>query len=239
MILFLRLLIAHLIADFLFQPNSWVEDKNRKGIRSPKLFEHIVVVTVISVVFTVDYFRWEIPVFIFLLHYLIDLTKIYLKPKRIKPLAWFIIDQLLHVLTITFVVIIAGQISIKWSELKMIATDEKLLIILLAYIFVIWPSMIIINLATKRWQNQINDEMGSSLENAGKWIGILERVLVLTFVLGSQFQAIGFLIAAKSILRISVKSEDNARILSEYVLIGTFISFTIAVLTGLLAGIFI
>ena len=237
MILFLRLLIAHLIADFLLQPKSWVQDKNENGIKSVKLFLHITVVTLLSALLTIDYFSWQIPVFIFLFHYLIDLSKIYLKPAKINLLVWFLIDQIFHVVAIVAVIAIVGQLPGSWlvDYLKVVA-DERALVLLLAYIFVIWPSMIIINLATSKWQSQIHQELGPSLPNAGKWIGILERVLVLTFVLGAQFQAIGFLIAAKSILRISVKSEDSARILSEYVLIGTFISFTIAILTGLLVG---
>lgn len=237
MILFLRLLIAHLIADFLLQPKSWVQDKNEKGIKSLKLFLHIIVVTLLSVILTIDYFSWQIPVFIFLFHYLIDLFKVYLKPAKINQLVWFLIDQIFHVVAIVVVMAIVGQLpgSCLDDYLK-VATDERALVLLLAYIFVIWPSMIIINLATSKWQSQIHQELEPSLQNAGKWIGILERVLVLTFVLSAQFQAIGFLIAAKSILRISVRSEDSARILSEYVLIGTFISFTIAILTGLLAA---
>ncbi len=77
MILVLRLLLAHLIADFLLQPNSWVKDKNEKGIRSFKLLLHILVVTGVSTILTIDFFVWQIPVFIFVLHYLIDLLKIY------------------------------------------------------------------------------------------------------------------------------------------------------------------
>ena len=237
MILFLRLLIAHLIADFLLQPKSWVQDKNEKGIKSLKLFLHIIVVTLLSVILTIDYFSWQIPVFIFLFHYLIDLFKVYLKPAKINQLVWFLIDQIFHVVAIVVVMAIVGQLPGSWlDDYLNVATDERALVLLLAYIFVIWPSMIIINLATSKWQSQIHQELEPSLQNAGKWIGILERVLVLTFVLSAQFQAIGFLIAAKSILRISVRSEDSARILSEYVLIGTFISFTIAILTGLLAA---
>lgn len=237
MILLLRLLIAHLIADFLLQPGSWVKDKNEKGIKSSKLFFHVLVVTALSVVFTLDYFSWQIPVFIFLFHYLIDLAKIYFMPHKVNQLVWFLLDQLLHILAIAVVVAIVGEFSFDWSTVfTTLFSSETSLVVFLAYLFVIWPTMIIVNLATKRWQNQINMSVGPGLQNAGKWIGILERVLVLTFVLTAQFQAIGFLIAAKSILRISVKSEDRARLLSEYVLIGTFISFTIAILTGLLAS---
>lgn len=237
MILLLRLLIAHVIADFLLQPGSWVKDKNARGIKSSKLFFHVLVVTALSVLLTLDYFSWQIPVFIFLFHYLIDLAKIYFMPHKVNQLVWFLLDQLLHILAIAVVVIIVGEFSFDWSTTSTtLFSNQTSLIVFLAYLFVIWPTMIIVNLATKRWQNQIKEGVEPSLPNAGKWIGILERVLVLTFVLTAQFQAIGFLIAAKSILRISVKSEDSARLLSEYVLIGTFISFTIAILTGLLAS---
>ena len=83
-----------------------------------------------------------------------------------------------------------------------------------------------------------------SLKEAGKWIGILERVLTITFIYIGQFGAIGFLVAAKSILRVIDKPDKpsseptlikpfSSRKRTEYVLIGTFLSFTIAILTGL------
>jgi hypothetical protein len=68
------------------------------------------------------------------------------------------------------------------------------------------------------------------LPNAGKLIGIIERFLVLTFILLNQFGAVGFLIAAKSILRF--KPDETLK--TEYVLIGTMLSFGIAIATGVL-----
>ena len=70
------------------------------------------------------------------------------------------------------------------------------------------------------------------LPNAGKLIGILERILALTFILIGQYQAVGFLIAAKSVLRY----KDTDTLKTEYVLIGTMLSFGIAVVLGILAG---
>ncbi|WP_423127450.1 DUF3307 domain-containing protein [Gaoshiqia sp. Z1-71] len=237
MILILRLLLAHFIADFLLQPRSWVNDKNQYGIKSIRLFYHILIVTFLSALFTIDYFTWKIPVFIFLLHYLTDLAKIYLKPKKVNHLLWFLADQIVHLFIIWFIAGLADENFRQYAEiLTGSLTNEKILIYLLSYFFIVWPSMIIINLATRYWQKQVNQELEPNLKNAGKWIGILERILVLTFVLSAQFQAIGFLIAAKSILRISVKNEATARIMSEYVLIGTLISFTIAIMTGILAN---
>ena len=38
-----------------------------------------------------------------------------------------------------------------------------------------------------------------SLPNAGQWIGYIERILMLTFVLVGRFEGVGFLLAAKSV----------------------------------------
>ena len=71
------------------------------------------------------------------------------------------------------------------------------------------------------------------LPNAGTLIGYLERVLILTFILIDQFAAIGFLLAAKSIMRFGSASGSNHRKLTEYVIVGTLSSFTIAIFIGL------
>ena len=83
-----------------------------------------------------------------------------------------------------------------------------------------------------------NGEQELGLASAGKWIGICERVLILTFVLLSQFTAIGFLMTAKSILRFSEK-ETNTQLKTEYILVGTLVSFTLAALTGLIMRLFL
>lgn len=55
----------------------------------------------------------------------------------------------------------------------------------------------------------------------GKWIGILERILILMFLLSNQLASIGFIIAVKSLARF--KMMEN-KIFSEYFLIGTLMS---------------
>ena len=55
----------------------------------------------------------------------------------------------------------------------------------------------IIGLATQRWRLDIVSHLESqrsSLAEAGKWIGIFERLLVFTFIITNQFAGIGFLI---------------------------------------------
>ena len=57
---------------------------------------------------------------------------------------------------------------------------------------------------------------------------------VFYFVVSVNFEAIGFLLAAKSIFRFGDLKEAKDRKLTEYVLIGTLLSFGIALLTGIL-----
>jgi hypothetical protein len=119
--------------------------------------------------------------------------------------------------------------------LTAIANSPILLAVSAAYLIVIFPTGFLIGKATERWHSEIEtDYLNNSLEAAGRYIGIFERILVLTFILTDNFSAIGFLIAAKSILRFSDKSESGARKQTEYVLIGTLMSFAITIIIGLL-----
>ena len=74
------------------------------------------------------------------------------------------------------------------------------------------------------------DEEKESGFNAGALIGTIERWLILLFVCLGRYDALGLLIAAKSIIRFSEK--DTAK--TEYVLAGTLLSIFIAVLAGMM-----
>ena len=84
------------------------------------------------------------------------------------------------------------------------------------------------------WSQAINDSNDDSLNNAGKYIGILERLFVFVFVITSNWGGIGFLLAAKSIFRFGDLKESKDRKLTEYILIGTLLSFGIAMAIGML-----
>ncbi|WP_422018687.1 hypothetical protein [Robiginitalea biformata] len=72
-----------------------------------------------------------------------------------------------------------------------------------------------------------------SLPRAGMYIGILERLFVFAFILLGRWEAIGLLIAAKSVFRFNDLKEFNNRRWTEYILIGTLLSFGMAILAGL------
>lgn len=230
--LLLRLIIAHLLTDFVFQPLSWVQDRKAKQIKSVKLVWHVVVTTLFAYAFSGLYSCWWLPLVIFISHYLIDLTKSYMPDKFI----YFIADQAMHLLVIVIIWLCINQ---QWpaitTRISTIIENTHFWILTLGYIIVTWPLGILIGLATAKWRNDLaaTKEAKEGLENAGKWIGICERTLILTFVLTNQFTAIGFLMTAKSILRFGDK-DKQAEKKTEYILVGTLLSFAASALLGII-----
>ena len=220
----LRLIIAHLLTDFVLQPSSWVADRKRKKYRSVKLYLHVFLTAALAYLLSGLWSIWWLPLIIFSTHLLIDVWKSY-RPDKLR---YFLIDQFLHLLVISLLWI--GLFD-KWDEtaniLQRIYQDADFLLILAGYIIVSWPLGIVIGIATEKWriESAVNSE---GLEKAGLWIGLFERFLILTFILIDQYTAVGLLIAAKSILRFSDK--ENTQKKTEYVLIGTLMSFSASVL---------
>ncbi|HUH33911.1 MAG TPA: DUF3307 domain-containing protein [Daejeonella sp.] len=223
----LRLIIAHFLTDFIFQPSSWIADRQAKKWRSGKLYIHVLITASVAYVLSGLWEVWWLPVFIFISHLFIDVWKSYRPAKMI----YFLGDQLLHILMIVWIWII---IFSKWDETGAFLTEvynsKNFLIILASYIFITWPMGVMVGLATERWRDEagVNAE---GLARAGMWIGFFERFLILTFILINQYTAVGLLIAAKSILRFNDK-EGNTQKKTEYVLIGTLMSFSVSVLLG-------
>jgi hypothetical protein len=52
-------------------------------------------------------------------------------------------------------------------------------------------------------------------------------------MLYDQWEVIGFLVAAKSVLRIGDVRDNKDKVVTEYILVGTMLSFGIAIVTGL------
>jgi len=69
-----------------------------------------------------------------------------------------------------------------------------------------------------------------TLPNAGRAIGLLERAMIYLMVMLGEPTGIGFLIAAKSVLRFEAAGKTRN---AEYVIIGTLASFAWAIATAL------
>lgn len=94
-------------------------------------------------------------------------------------------------------------------------------------------SNILVRLILKACEVKVFNNNDHGNFRSGALIGAMERSLILVFVILNQYEAIGFLIAAKSILRFSPdkgKPEDEK---SEYVLAGTLVSLAVALCLGI------
>ena len=239
-----RLLIAHCITDFLLQPNKWIADKKRKIWSSKYLWYHGLITGALAWLFVPQLTIWWAILFIVITHIITDGLKLSTEKKNGSKLSFFLADQFIHVLiiVITWLWIVDG-----WDKMNIFSKtylpNYRILLRVLGYLLMIGPVGYIIQFLTRKWLFELDPD--DSLKEAGNWIGILERVLTITFIFISQYSAIGFLVAAKSILRVIDKPDKpsgeptlikpfSSRKRTEYVLIGTFLSFTIAILTGLI-----
>lgn len=230
--LFLKLLCAHLLTDFMFQKNSWIEQRNLLHFKAPSLYLHTALTAFVAYALSTLWNNWQIPLIIFVTHTIIDIAKSYCKPQFI----YFLLDQLLHVLVLIYCAWLYSNFNANQS-IAFVAIPATFWIYATAYLLVAFPMGYCIGFMVQPFKQQLQQlqKQNDTLADAGKWIGIFERLLIITFVLNNQFAAIGFLIAAKSILRFNNKDESYARKETEYVLVGTLISYTLSILTGLIA----
>lgn len=229
MILLIKLLLAHFIGDFYLQPKRWVEDKEQNKLKSPKLYFHIGIHVLVTLLILWDRSLWPIVIIIGISHFIIDAAKLVFQKESTKR-PWFFIDQLLHIIVIGFCFILFSENSI---TIDTILTENNLLL-LICLLFLTHPVSIIMKTIFAKWNIEALTTDNESLEDAGKYIGILERILVFIFIIFNHWEAVGFLITAKSVFRFGDLKESKHRKLTEYILIGTLISFGIAIVTGII-----
>ena len=230
MMLFLKMLLAHLVGDFMLQPDSWVKDKNKRKLRSPKLFIHLGIHAILlALVLEFNLYYWKAFILIILSHLIIDLAKSWLSNKR-PGTELFFLDQAAHIMIIAIATSFYQPFEFNISGLL----SGSNLVLATSLVFVTFAAAVIVKASISQWNPVKNSEEDGSLSRAGRFIGMLERLFVFVFVVSGQWQAIGFLIAAKSVFRFGDLKESKDRKLTEYILIGTLLSFGIAILTAIL-----
>lgn len=259
--LFFALLTAHLISDFLLQTDWIVARKRENKSRLLGLMVHIIITVAVLAVFilpaTNTSSAWTEFAAILgvtaIAHFLTDLLKeLWLArlgtDSHKGRAAAFIVDQLAHLMVIiALAVIYTGHASpalVRWIGIgENLVPDTHYfaaLSVISTYILGVFVGGHLIGLLTDTLSpgaggRAARDDEG--LKGGGKIIGWLERALVIGFVYAGQLGAIGFVIAAKSILRFGdvgpkTDSESADRDKVEYIIIGTFMSFGWALLVA-------
>lgn len=210
------LFFAHVLADFVLQPAWMAQAKHRPLI----LLAHGAVVLVTAVLATGTIH----PALLALtaLHLATDWAKARMKP----AFATFIADQAVHLATLLAIAATAPDLWAGglWSGLSPL---PALLTLVAGAAFAIRGGGFAIGQLMQPWAEAITLD---GLPNGGRAIGYLERGLIFLMVIGGMAEGIGFLIAAKSVLRFGTVREEAK--LSEYVIIGTLASFAWALMTA-------
>ncbi len=217
---FLALITAHLIADFPLQSDWLLARKHNPAV----LLLHSLIVAAV-VVCLLGATPWPLIAILASTHLVIDAIKVY----ALKDTLWsFFLDQFVHLAVIAGLATIfpdVFQLGL-WAKFSpgFLALYQAGLCLIGGTILSLQTGAIIIKKATQPFLEQIGHDI-EGLRHGGAYIGCLERALVMLLVLINQPAGVGFLITAKSILRFGDVKESHQRKLTEYVIIGTFLSF--------------
>ena len=244
---FLAIYLAHLLTDFVFQTHGLVERKRRGKLPAYLLhgFVHYLsAVTIVSFVLPGSLFSLRMHLVIAVLtlvHLLIDFAKIELARKYAAcDGSWaYVNDQLVHLLSVLLAAWLLSP-AVPFSELISLvqnsrAMPNKFLAVPAIYVGVVFGGGYLIRFLVRSLAAGVRshspERPSEQLQNAGLYIGWLERFLVITALLLQSPATVGLILTAKSIARYpEFKSERFA----EYFLIGTLLSISMAILGGAL-----
>jgi hypothetical protein len=235
--LLICLVVAHLVGDFLLQTEKDVHAKSRVRV----LMKHVVIVTATTYLFCGIWREWRIPAALLLTHTLLDAAKTHLSRNGLRA---FLLDQAAH---LGIIVLLAGWrgphlqgLDLTWVRLWP-TVYLPALVLLAGVVVAAKTSGIVIGMLVRPFLEQIaalpadpRSPAGTrrGLSNGGYVIGLAERLLIFLFILMDQASGIGFLLAAKSILRFGEVKEARHRMEAEYIIIGTFLSFGLGMLVA-------
>lgn len=216
--LLIALVTAHLLADFVFQTTHMVQHKHRPLI----MLMHGLHVFALTALFSGGAMMLSLG--IALSHVLIDTVKVRFAPDDLRS---YLLDQAAHLaILLGAVVWLPDDILAHWWP--PLSTDMiQIALVLSGLITATMAGGVAVGHLMSRYKSDAQPE---GLEYAGRIIGFMERGLIFLMVMIGEPSGIGFLIAAKSILRFDTVSRDQK--MSEYVIIGTLASFGWALATS-------
>jgi hypothetical protein len=227
-ILFIGLLTAHLIGDFVLQTRYDVMNKHHL----PVLFKHALSIALLSWLFSGSLELWWILPWIGITHALTDYVKAVYGDSMGEPFIMFLLDQVVHVAVITFTAFLAPMVSV-YESLWMLLYGSlfiQAMYITAGIVLAVRVGGIVIGVWIAPMMNMIPEESREPLERSGSIIGQLERLLIFFFVFTGLYSGVGFLLAAKALFRMGTMMDAGRRYEAEYVIIGTLISFTWALI---------
>lgn len=245
----LLLLTAHLLGDFVFQSRRMVDGK-----REPKVMFLHVAIHLGTTFFLLGGFHPLAFLVLFGTHWSIDWIKTTYAEENANI---FLLDQVAHLLVLIFAARLIPQAAVDgWWSSSVMRGDNGHGSLYLVFACVVCGVIVntraggtFIGLLTAPLRAELRESgpttegssvdqpadcLAQGLRNGGRQIGMLERLLAMLLILINQPGGLGLLLAAKSILRFGEVKDSSHRKVAEYIIIGTFMSFGLAITTSIL-----
>ena len=172
------MILAHLVGDFVLQTDKLAAWKARdiSGVAV-----HGLVVTIITALFALPFkpFWWQGVLFISLAHVLIDASQLYYK-LPVAPITRFLIDQLLHFLSIFIALYAGGYLDLSVVQSTYSPQLQTILIVATGYAFITMPTWVLLKFVGYAL---VEGSPPVFPDRFHKYAGIVERIVVLTVVL--------------------------------------------------------
>ena len=232
--IFWKILLAHLLTDFIFQPDSLAENKGKVRF----LLIHCLIFFLLANICLFPLFSYSsvgamglLAVFHGVLDYLKNLLQ---KRKGQDSWLYFLEDQALHLLGIAAVFLALDKTYYPWvvETVRRYWSNPSIFMVTAFFIFIIFGCSYFIGIVCRGFLDPLKKREKPGIEKAGHYLGMIERSLILTAVLIGRIEFIGYIFAAKSIARYPEMKEETCFV--EYYLIGTLTSISIAFFGGLL-----
>jgi hypothetical protein len=210
------LAFGHFVADFALQTNAMVRDKARIRV----LALHVGIVTALSWA-AVGFAPRPLPLaLIAASHFAIDWLKLRYGGPGLAP---FTLDQGAHLAMVALAAaLFPGTYAAGlWAQIPALASLPTAMVLASGFVATVWAG----DYAVRAVMSGLTPPDPASLPQGGRLIGRLERAMILMLVIAGEPAGIGFLIAAKSLLRFNELAREADRRVSEYVIIGTLASF--------------
>jgi hypothetical protein len=190
----IAMFLAHLVGDYVLQWDGLARWKSRalKGVLA-----HGMIVGCVTWLFALPFNSswWPWVLVISLTHTAVDAAPLWLG-KRVPlqgdgalALARFLIDQAVHVCVILTVLVWSGYLAVPSLAVDLVSElhHNRLLALVLGYAFITMPAWVLVQFTV---YGLISRSVPDFSQTADKYVSILERGLITTFVITGQFMLV-------------------------------------------------
>ncbi len=224
----IAMFLAHLVGDFILQSDTLAQWKSKE---LQGVLVHGIIVTAVTWLFALPFAPgwWQGILFIGIAHTAIDAFQ-WRHTLPIPPLFRFLLDQFLHLLVIIIALSAGGYIQLNTlsSDFQSGIRDYYHLVYLLGYIFLTMPAWVLLKFVGYAL---IKRSAPSFLDGNGKYMGMIERLLVATFVIMGQFLLVPFVAIPRLFFEWRQSGSKDRRTLFMFELVG---GASLAILIGLI-----